>query len=92
MKFKDGRGGKGNLRWQTKNALRSSNEATNAIYTNTKLDPNTVIILEDGNILHFLRQEEKGKIQHCVNRKGDMKDRKLISDLRMKVNKFLSRN
>lgn len=31
VKFKDGRGGEGNLRWKTKKVSHTSNEAINAI-------------------------------------------------------------
>lgn len=64
----------------------------------TRLDPNTGIIKQDGKYFAVAEargereEKKKKKTPHCGHSRGDMRDTKLIPDLRMIANKFLSRS
>lgn len=56
-----------------------------------------MIIKQDGKYFAVAgakgeRKGKKKKTKRCGNRRGDKRDTKLISDLRMIANKFLSRS
>lgn len=61
------------------------------------MDPNAVIIKQDGKYFAVAeargerKEKKKPTPNHCGNRRGDVTEIKLISDLRMIANKFLSR-
>lgn len=60
--------------------------------SHTKPDSNAVSIQQDGKYSAVAEAREERKKKKNVVGTGDLRDMKLVSDLRMTANKFLSRS